>query len=243
MAPAGRHLYFSIGGQKHCDFNQPTFTISFIPTYMYLCSRQSEVMLTSDVHYDTRQFSSDQESCNKMLSSLEVPVNQSDFRIQLIAAAPGSGSKWCRTSISLLTGELVHQLRKNYWKMRSVSENTLTDSEMMPGKYSNLKMRQAVVYSCFWECWYRGPVLPGGGSRAVRENFLKQCVLVSSEKNVIGAGGHWLSPLWNSFIKLKPLSVICTFVFVHIIKSSALLFWVTDKMKTGSSDTIISAKS
>ena len=82
--------------------------------YLYFSSRQSEVMLTSDVHYDTRQFSSDQESCNKMLSSLEVPVNQSDFRIQLIAAAPGSGSKWCRTSISLLTGKLVHQLRKNY---------------------------------------------------------------------------------------------------------------------------------
>ena len=89
-----------------------TFTISFIPTYF--SSRQSEVMLTSDVRYDTRQLSSDQESCNKMLSSLEVPVNQSDFRIQLIAAAPGSGSKWCRTSISLLTGEFVHQLRKNY---------------------------------------------------------------------------------------------------------------------------------
>ena len=115
MAPAGRQLYFSIAGQKHSDFNQPTFTISFIPTYF--CSRQSEVMLPSDVRYDTRQLSSDQESCNKMLSSLEVPVNQSDFRIQLIAAAPGSGSKWCRTSISLLTGELVHQLRKNYWKI------------------------------------------------------------------------------------------------------------------------------
>ena len=66
---------------------------------------------------------------------------------------------------------------------------------IMPGKYSNLKMRQAVVYCRFWECCYCGPVWPGGNSRAVRENFLKQGALMRSEKNVMGGGGHWLSPL------------------------------------------------
>ena len=32
-------------------------------------------------------------------------VNTSDFHINIIAAAPGSGSDWCRITIQLITGD------------------------------------------------------------------------------------------------------------------------------------------
>ena len=54
----------------------------------------------------------DPQICDRLLKSQSY-LNKSDFRIQLIAATPGSGSDWCRTTISLLTGN-THVSKKIY---------------------------------------------------------------------------------------------------------------------------------
>ena len=46
----------------------------------------------------------DPQSCNTLLQTHGY-LNKSEFNIQLIAAAPGSGSDWCSTTISLITGK------------------------------------------------------------------------------------------------------------------------------------------
>ena len=44
------------------------------------------------------------ESCETILNQVK-DMNKTNYRIQLIAAAPGSGSDWCFISIALLTGK------------------------------------------------------------------------------------------------------------------------------------------
>ena len=43
------------------------------------------------------------EECEALLKQTR-HVNTSDFHINIIAAAPGSGSDWCRITIELITG-------------------------------------------------------------------------------------------------------------------------------------------
>ena len=46
----------------------------------------------------------DPQSCETLLKTRGY-LNESEFNIQLIAAAPGSGSDWCLRTISLITGK------------------------------------------------------------------------------------------------------------------------------------------
>jgi len=43
------------------------------------------------------------EPCDSLLEKVS-DVNQSDYRIQLITASPGSGSDWCYSAMAMLTG-------------------------------------------------------------------------------------------------------------------------------------------
>ena len=43
------------------------------------------------------------EECEALLKQTR-HVNTSDFHVNIIAAAPGSGSDWCRITIELITG-------------------------------------------------------------------------------------------------------------------------------------------
>ena len=68
----------------------------------------------------------DVDSCTRLLSSPSSFVNQSEFKIQLLAAVPGSGSKWCRTSIALLTGRnslIMLDICLKFFSVMSLSES------------------------------------------------------------------------------------------------------------------------
>ena len=55
----------------------------------------------------------DLPTCTEILNKQNY-LNKSEFRIQLIAATPGSGSDWCRTTIGLLTGSLQSVFEASY---------------------------------------------------------------------------------------------------------------------------------
>ena len=46
-------------------------------------------------------------NCTAILADIK-PVKPSDYKIQMIASAPGSGKDWCRIAIGLLTGQLIN---------------------------------------------------------------------------------------------------------------------------------------
>jgi len=48
---------------------------------------------------DTENF----EPCDSLLEKVS-DVHQSNYRIQLITASPGSGSDWCYSAMAMLTG-------------------------------------------------------------------------------------------------------------------------------------------
>ena len=68
----------------------------------------------------------DVDSCTRLLSSPSSFVNQSEFKIQLLAAVPGSGSKWCFKSIALLTGRnslIMVDISLRFFSVMSLSES------------------------------------------------------------------------------------------------------------------------
>ena len=99
----------------------------------------------------------------------------------------------------------------------------------------------AVVYPCFWECWCHGELSRGGLGGAPEplpqgENSLKQG---PKPKQIVKCGGgHWNSPLW-AVLKFKHQSVIWTFWVCTNRQKVCSNIWVTHKLKTGGSNTII----
>ena len=58
-------------------------------------------------------------TCRKILNHVS-EVEKKDFRIQLIVAAPESGSDWCRITMDLLTGKTYFSLFYSYMIHTSV---------------------------------------------------------------------------------------------------------------------------
>ncbi|KAF6034966.1 hypothetical protein EB796_006728 [Bugula neritina] len=60
------------------------------------------------------------EPCDSLLEKVS-DVNQSDYRIQLITASPGSGSDWCYSAMAMLTGHTTDSVY-NYLHSKSLAE-------------------------------------------------------------------------------------------------------------------------
>ncbi|KAF6034967.1 hypothetical protein EB796_006729 [Bugula neritina] len=60
------------------------------------------------------------EPCDSLLEKVS-DVNQSDYRIQLITASPGSGSDWCYSAMAMLTGHTTDSVY-NYLHSKSLDE-------------------------------------------------------------------------------------------------------------------------
>ena len=69
---------------------------------LYLVPIPEEVP-TVDIVYNQEESTAECEARLKQTRH----VNRSDYHINIIAAAPGSGSAWCRITIELITGKLI----------------------------------------------------------------------------------------------------------------------------------------
>ena len=88
--------------------------------------RSQQIIVLTPVEIGGQRLRDDKDSCTRVLSSNRKFVNQSEFKIQLLAAVPGSGSKWSFKSIALLTGRnslIMVDISLRFFSVMSLSES------------------------------------------------------------------------------------------------------------------------
>ena len=68
-------------------------------------------MFISDLSTEEQEVNMN-DTCKTILDTVS-DVRKSEYKIQLIAATPGSGSDWCRLAVALLTGCSSLEYKKN----------------------------------------------------------------------------------------------------------------------------------